>query len=724
LKISFTTPAVRLVTTLLTVAAAAMVMAVIPASTQSPNMEQPDNYTWLEDIHGERQLAWVKAQNARTAAVLERDSNFAPLQAEALQVLESPDRLPEPEFRNGAVYNTWRDADHVRGIVRRTTLKDYLTADPKWETLLDYDALSETDKQSWVGKGLACLHPEDEFCLVALSVGGEDAVTLREMNLKTGKFVEDGFVLPRGKQTVAWVDENTLLIARDWGPGTMSEAGYPITIRQWKRGRPLEKSEEVFRGDVKDNGYGDNPREFTDGQGHRAVIVERNLSTFARETYLLLPAGAKKLALPPKARVGGMLDGQLLVTLDEDWVSEGQTNKITQGSVVALDLAAVEKDQVKLKPAVVFAPTTQEFEQWFETTKNHVILATLEHVEQRAYIYSRGSDGNWTRKRLPVSDNLTIDSRTASRMDDRFFLGMEGFLTPPALWLGDAADGSFALAKSQKPQFDASADVVEQLEATSKDGTKVPYFVVHRKDIPYDGSNATLLTAYGGFQIANTPSYSAVNGKLWLEHGGVYVLANIRGGGEFGPAWHEAGLKTHRQRIYDDFYAVAQDLVARKITSPPKLGIRGGSNGGLLMGVEFTQHPEMWNAVVIQVPLLDMLGFEHLSAGASWVGEYGSIKVPEERAFLASISPYNQLRPVAHYPEPLIFTTTKDDRVGPVHARKFAARMEEFHHPFFYDEITEGGHGAGADKKQEARTDAEYYTYLMMKLMPSNAPAY
>jgi prolyl oligopeptidase len=452
-------------------------------------------------------------------------------------------------------------------------------------------------------------------------------------------------------------------------------------------------------------------------------MVERNLSTFAHEHYLLLPGGAKKLALPLKASVGGMLDGQLLIELDEDWTPEGQTAKITQGSVVALDLAAVEKDPARLKPVVVFAPTAQEFEQWFSATKNHLILATLEHVQQRAYVYTLGSDGNWTRKRLPVPENQTIRSRTASRMDDRFFLGLEGFLTPPSLWLGDAGDGSFALAKSQKPQFDASADVVEQSEATSKDGTKVPYFVVHRKDMKYDGSNATLLTAYGGFQIASTPSYSDVNGKLWLEHGGVYVVANIRGGGEFGPAWHEAGLKTHRQRIYDDFYAVAQDLVARKITSSRRLGIRGGSNGGLLMGVEFTQHPEMWNAVVIQVPLLDMLAFEHLSAGASWVGEYGSVSVPEERAFLASISPYNQLKPGMHYPEPLIFTTTKDDRVGPVHARKFAARMEEFHEPFFYDEITEGGHGAGADKKQEARTDAEYFTYLMMKLMDSPGPA-
>jgi prolyl oligopeptidase len=718
---SLTRRAARL-TKLMTIAAMATVMLAIPESAQQSSVEQPDKYTWLEDIHGERQLAWVKTENARTAAMLEKNSHFAPLQAEALKVLDSPDRLPEPEFRNGAVYNTWHDAEHERGIVRRATLKDYLAAEPKWETVLDYDALSKAEKQSWVGKALTCLQPEDELCLVALSAGGEDAVTLREMNLKTARFVEGGFALPRGKQRVAWVDKDTLLIGRDWGPGTMSEAGYPITVRQWKRGQPLENAEEVFRGDTKDNGYGNNARVLVDGQGHHALIVQRNLSTFAHENYLLLPGGPRKLSLPPKSSVGGLMGGQLLVTLDEDWTPEGQTSKITKGSVVALELAAVEKDQTRLKPTVVFAPTAQEFEQWFATTKNYLILATLEHVQQRAYVYALDRDGNWTRKRLPVPDNLTIDSVTASHTDDSFFLGVQGFLTPPSLWLGDAGGGSFALAKSQKAQFDASGDVVEQLEANSKDGTRIPYFVVHRRDMPYDGSNPTLLTAYGGFQVANTPSYSAVDGKLWLERGGVGVLANIRGGGEFGPGWHDAGLKTHRQRIYDDFYAVAQDLLTRKITSSRRLGIIGGSNGGLLMGVEFTQHPKMWNAVVIQVPLLDMLGFEHLSAGASWVGEYGSVSVPEERAFLASISPYNQLKPDVNYPEPLIFTTTKDDRVGPVHARKFAARMEEFHKPFFYDEITEGGHGEGADHKQEARTDAEYFTYLMMKLMDSTGP--
>jgi prolyl oligopeptidase len=706
---------VLLVSTLATIAA--VMMLAILANAQQSSSEQPDKYTWLEDIYGERQLAWVKAQNARTAAVLEKDANFAPLEAEALKVLESPVRLLEPEFRNGAVYNTWRDANHVRGIVRRTTLQDYLTPDPKWQTVIDYDALAAADKQSWVGKGLACLHPEDELCLVALSDGGEDAVTLREMNLQEGQFVKGGFVLPRGKQTAVWSDKNTLLVARDWGPGTMSEAGYPVTIRRWKRGEPFDQAVEVFRGDTKDNGYGDRPLALTDGQGHRAVIVVRSLTTFEREIYLLLPRGPKKLALPLKTSVDGMLEGQLLFSLDENWTPEGSASKIAAGSEVALDLAAIEKDQAHLKPVLVFAPTVQEFEQEVAVTRNYLILTTLEHVQPRAYLYARGGDGNWTRKRLPIPDGLTINSVTTSRTDDHFFLGLEGFITPPALWLGDASDGSFALAKSQPAQFDASAQVVEQWEATSRDGTKIPYFVVHRRDMPYDGSNPTMLTAYGGFQASSTPSYRPVIGKLWLERGGVFVLANIRGGGEFGPAWHEAGLKTHRQRIYDDFYAVAQDLVTRKVTSSRRLGIAGGSNGGLLVGVAMTQHPEMWNAVMIQVPLLDMLAFEHLSAGASWVGEYGSVSVPEERAFLASISPYNQLKPDAHYPEPLILTTTKDDRVGPVHARKFAARMDEFHHPFYYDEITEGGHGAGADKKQEARTDAEVYTYLTMKLM-------
>jgi prolyl oligopeptidase len=385
--------------------------------------------------------------------------------------------------------------------------------------------------------------------------------------------------------------------------------------------------------------------------------------------------------------------------------------------VIALDLADLKHDTTHLKPTVVFAPTAKEFEQDVSITRNHLLLTTLDHVQGRAYEYTRSKSGEWSRKQLAVPDNQTVGIVTTNTSDDKFFLALTGFLTPSSFELGDAATGELKVVKTLPAQFDASKDVVEQLEATSTDGTKVPYFVVHRKDIRYDGSNPALMTAYGGFQVSETPRYSGLVGKLWLEHGGVYVLANIRGGGEFGPAWHDAGLKTHRQRIYDDFAAVGQDLITRKITSPRRLGIMGGSNGGLLMGVEFNQHPDMWNAVVIQVPLLDMLGFEHIAAGASWVGEYGSVSVPEERKFLASISPYNNLKPDEKYPEPLIFTTTKDDRVGPVHARKFAARMEEYHKPFYYDEIVEGGHAAGANLKEDARTWAEMYTYLSRKLV-------
>ncbi len=701
----------------LLLAAALGSLKTTPAGAQAPEAIQPDKYSWLEDINGDRQLAWVKDHNEKTARVLEKDPHFAPLQADALEVLESPDRLPMPGFHHGMIYNTWQDSDHVRGIVRRTTLNDYLNPHPEWQTVLDYDALAKQDGQSWVSKGLDCLEPEESLCLVNLSVGGEDAVTMREFDLKTGKFVEGGFVLPRGKQRVAWLNRDTLLVARDWGAGTMSEAGYPISVREWKRGEPLKTAKEIFHGDVKDNGYGNSPNVFVDGENHRVPVLVRTLTTFTFEWYLVLPGKTIKLALPLKSSVDDLSENQLIVTLREDWTPEGQTTKYVQGTIVTIDADAARKDPVHLKPEVLFAPTATEFAQQVAATRNGVLLTTLANVQGRAYVYNREKDGHWARRALPVPENQTVGIVAANDYDNRFFLAETGFLTPSSVWLGDASDGSLKLAKTEKAQFNADNLVVEQAEATSKDGTKVPYFVVHRKDMPFDSNNPTLLTAYGGFEIPMTPNYSAVRGKLWLERGGVFVLANIRGGGEFGPAWHEAGLTTHRQRIYDDFYAVASDLVTRKITSSRRLGIVGGSNGGLLMGVEFTQHPEMWTAVVIQVPLLDMLNFEHMSAGASWVGEYGSVSVPEQRAFLASISPYNQLKPDVKYPEPLIFTTTRDDRVGPVHARKFAAKMEEFHLPFYYDEITEGGHAAGADKKQEARTDAEMYTYLTMKLM-------
>ena len=685
------------------------VTAVIIASAQTL-----DKYQWLEDVSGERAMAWVKTENERSARVLEADPHYAALEASALKVLESPDRLPTPQINGENVYNTWQDSDHVRGILRRTSVADYLAAQPHWQTVLDYDALAKQDNEKWVQHGLNCLFPGDELCLAGLSAGGEDADTLREFNLKTGKFVQGGFVLPRSKQTVAWVDKDTLLVARDWGAGTMTKSGYPFVLKSWKRGQKLDQAKEVFRGN--ENDVLAEAAALDDSSGHHAMIAIRRPSFFESEVSLLTAGGAKRISLPGKSDINGLLDGQVIVTLNEDWKPEGSDSKFVQGSVVSLDLGAVQTDPIHLKPRILFAPTAKEFAQSVDITKNRALLTTLENVQGRVYSCTFDAKTGWTRKKLTVPDNSAVAIVSTNWSDDKFFLSLTGFLTPSSLLLGDAAAGTLKDAKKLPPQFDASGDVVEQLEAVSKDGTHVPYFVVRPKNIHYDGTSPTLLSAYGGFQVSETPSYSATLGKLWLERGGVYVLANIRGGGEFGPAWHEAGLKTHRQRIYDDFAAVGQDLVTRRITSPRRLGIAGGSNGGLLMGVEMTQHPAMWNAIVIQIPLLDMLGFEHIAAGASWVGEYGSVSVPAERAFLASISPYNQLRKDAKYPQPLIFTTTKDDRVGPVHARKFAAKMEEFDKPFYYQEIVEGGHGAGADLKEKARTFATEFTYLTRKL--------
>jgi prolyl oligopeptidase len=691
-----------------------------PASPPSPavsasaaSTDAPDPYIWLEDVHGARAMAWVEAENAKTLGVLEKDPRFASLYADALKIAQAQDRIPAPTFIQSQIYNFWQDQDHVRGIWRRTTLAQYSNPAPAWETVLDLDALAKSENANWVWQGAECYWPEQRRCLLHLSDGGEDADTVREYDVNDKAFPTGGFVLPRGKQDIAWVDGDTLLAAREWNPGEMTSSGYPYVVKRLKRGQALSNATEVFRGKQSDVGV--SPLERHDGQGHRVVMIVRNMTFFTSEYYLVTSAGTRRLQVPLKAEASAMIAGRLLFILRQDWVANGTT--FPQGSLVSLDLAAATADPEHLKPTLVYSPGPRESLEGVNATRSHLMIATLDNVRGRAYVYTPVANGAWTKRRLELADNSTVSLVAADQHGQNAFLYVTSFLTPTSLWLTNTGSGSLAMVKAMPPKFDASNDVVEQHEATSKDGTQIPYFIVHPAQMKLDGSNPTILYAYGGFQISETPMYSGLLGKLWLERGGVYVLANIRGGGEFGPAWHDAGLTVHRQRIYDDFAAVAQDLIAKKITSPRRLGIQGGSNGGLLMGVEFTQHPELWNAVDIQVPLLDMLRFEQIDAGASWVAEYGSVSNPEQRAFLASISPYNNIKAGVTYPQPLIWTTTKDDRVGPQHARKFAAKLSAMGIPYYFYEVTEGGHGAGANLNERAHTTSLEMIYFTRKLV-------
>ena len=666
--------------------------------------EQADPYLWLEQVESPRALEWVRAENERTLKPLLTNPHYQPFLDQALALAQANDRIPTPEFLGGQVYNLWQDADHVQGIWRRAGLADYREAAPHWQTVIDVDALGRAEHHTWVWKGDTCDHPADTHCLVSLSEGGEDAVTTREFDLASGTFVQGGFVIPHAKQVADWEGPDSLLVGTDWGPGSMTESGYPFIIKRLHRGQKLAEATEVFRGTKQDVTV--QVTAFADGQGHRVVVLQQGLDFFRSVFLAVSPTGVTRLALPEKAEIEGLVRNQLVVKLNEDM------GALHGGSLVALDMAHPDAP-----PVLVWAPGPRQSADEVAVTANTVVASVLDNVRGRAMVFTQAAAG-WAAHVLSLPDNAAVSVVTTTPRTDQVMLQVTSFLQPNTLYLADAATQAAPVAvKSLPAKFDTGRDVAEQFEATSSDGTKIPYFVVHPKDMKLDGGNPTLLYAYGGFQISETPTYNAGLGKLWLERGGVYVLANIRGGGEFGPVWHEAGLKTHRQRIYDDFASVARDLIARKITTPRHLGIRGGSNGGLLMGVEFEQHPELWNAVIIDVPLLDMMRFEQIAAGASWVGEYGSVSKPEERKFLASISPYANLRAGVHYPVPFIFTTTRDDRVGPVHARKFAARMQEMGLPFYYHESIEGGHAAGANLREAAEEQALEMTYLTQALM-------
>jgi prolyl oligopeptidase len=690
--------------------AAAAILAVLAAgAAQGASVEQNDPHLWLEDIHGEKPLAWVKDQNARTFKVLQADPRYQEYYDQILKVMDAQDRIPFGSMKQRYVFNFWQDARNPKGIWRRTTITSYLTEKPKWELLLDIDKLSKDEGKSWVFKGGSCT-PDLTRCLVELSPGGGDAVVVREFDMASRDFLGNGFVVPEAKSSVAWVDDDTILFATDFGKGSLTTSGYPRIVKVWKRGEPIAAAKIVFEGKETDVGV-----QLASFQGPDGTIplIQNAPSFFETEYYTLLPDNsAIKIPLPLSANVKGVTKGQMLATLREPWAQqEGQT-PIAKGSLIAFPIRTYLRTKMFPVATVLYTPDARSSVEEVATGRDAVYASIFHNVTGSIHAF-RFEDGKWNDTRLDLPEGGSPGIISANDWGPEAEFSFESFLIPPTLYHDTGSDVPKAI-RSLPARFNANRLTMEQFEATSKDGTKIPYFVVRQKDAK--GPRPTVLYGYGGFEISMTPSYSANFGKLWLTKGGTYVLANIRGGGEFGPSWHDQALLTNRQKAFDDFEAVAEDLEKRGLTTPKQLGIMGGSNGGLLVSTVMTQRPDLLGAVVCQVPLIDMIRYTQIGAGASWEAEYGDPADPKMRDYILTYSPYQNVQADKKYPPVLFVTATSDDRVTPVHARKMAAKMEAQGHDVLFYENTEGGHAAAADHRQAAEMWGLSFVYLAQKL--------
>jgi prolyl oligopeptidase len=666
-----------------------------------------DPFLWLEDIEGEKALEWVEARNTESLKVLQALPEYQALYEKNLAVYDSDESIPYPRIRGDYLYNFWRDADNERGLWRRTTIREYAKDEPEWEVLIDLDKLAKEEDENWVWHGADCLHPDYQRCLVSLSRGGADADVTREFDIPSKQFVKDGFFLPESKGGAGFVDIDTVFVSTDFGEGSMTKSGYPRFTKLWKRGTPLSEARTLYEGKHEDIGVWSN-LVHTAEKDYPIVIVA---PTFFTNVYYLVQDGElKKLDIPEDSDLETIFQNQLLVSLKSDWSRDGQTWK--QGTLVSIDVDQLLAGEGKV--TAVLEPDSRSAISGVSRTKDMVLVNRMEDVRNRLDAFSL-VEGKWVSRPIDAPTMGRIGVTSTSEDSNFFYFTYTDFLSPTTLYQAEGVSKP-EIAKSLPAFFDASPYKVEQKFVESRDGTRVPYFIVSAKELELNGKNPTLIYAYGGFEVSQRPSYSATIGMDWLEQGGVYVLANIRGGGEYGPSWHRIAQRENRQRSYDDFYAVAEDLVERKVTSPRHLGIRGGSGGGLLVGMLFTQRPELFNAVVCQVPLLDMKRFNKLLAGASWVEEYGDPDKPEDWAWLQNYSPYHNLDADKTYPRVFFTTSTRDDRVHPGHARKMVAKMNSMDKPNLYYENTEGGHGGAANNKQQAKVQALIYTYLINEL--------
>ena len=667
-----------------------------------------DPYLWLEEVEGEKSLAWVEEQNEETFTRYTQSNAFKEKYERIKKELNDDERIPSAYYQNGEMYNFWRDEKNVRGIWRKTSFKSYLKDEPIWENILDIDQLAKDEGINWLYKGADCLAPEYKRCLIRLSDGGTDAVTIREFDLEEKKFVKDGFNTYPSKQNASWVNEDQILIGADFGEGSMNESGYPMQVKLWNRGESLEEAKIFFSGSYEK--IFNFPFVSIRPDGKYYGIIE-GPTFFSEVLHLFDGEKLVKINLPQMIDIHGFFNESLILSIEEDW-EIFKSGSLLEINVNSLLENSIDESDVK----IIFEPDGQRFISGVSIGKHQLMVSMLENVNGKITRFMK-KDDRWDSKDIEGFQNSTMNIYGQDVWSDNSFISVSNFLEPSSIY--HASDGAdYKKIKSRKNSIDPEKYRVEQNFVSSADGTSIPYFLISRKDIKLDGKNPTILYGYGGFQISKPPSYLGGSiAEYWLNSGGVYVVSNIRGGGEYGPAWHQSALKENRQRAYDDFIAIAIDLIEKGITSKDRLGIEGRSNGGLLVGATFTQRPDLFNAVICGVPLLDMYRYDKLLAGASWVDEYGDPDNPEEWEFIRKYSPYQNLKKGTEYPEVFFYTSTKDDRVHPGHARKMAKKMTDMGSPIVYYENTEGGHAGTSNIDQFSFLLALQLAYLEDKLM-------
>lgn len=675
-----------------------------------------DKYLWLEDIDSEKSMHWVKQANKITNDKLVPSSLYQGLYTQALEVLNNDSRLPKVEQRGKWLYNYWQDEDHPRGIYRKTSIKQFKNNKPQWITVLDMDKYSMDQGQNYDYHGMNCLPPKGIDCLVLLSPGGGDAIIVREFNLKKHKFVKNGFHVPLAKTNISWIDKNNVFIGTDFGKDSLTDSGYPRIVKKWQRGTSLVQAKTLYSASKKSM----TARAYNIKQENSHINIITDMTSFwLSDKYIYNQGKVEKLLIPSSAIISGFYKDKLVISLKDDW--EVNNSTYIQGEVLLIDAKFLTRGKGSIES--IIKPNNNTVIENINTAKHGLLITVLEDVKAKLLLYKKSKNGKWKIQEIPFPENGALSISSVDKKTGDFFVQYESFTTPPSLYYVDSKTLKPELLVQQTPTFDGSQFMVQQYFTKSKDGTKVPYFVVMNKKTKFNGINPTHIFSYGGFRNTLTPSYSGsyevlsgAYGKLWLERGGIFVLANIRGGGEYGPAWHSAALLKNRHKAFEDFEAVAQDLIDKKLTSAKHLGIEGRSNGGLLVTATMTRKPNLYGAIICGAPLIDMKRYNKLLAGASWMGEYGNPDEAEMWDYIKTYSPYQNLQPHIKYPPIFFYASTRDDRVHPGHARKMAAKMLAFGNKVEYYENIEGGHHGYSTNEQLAHRLALSYTHLWKNL--------